>query len=81
MQYVSSTDVRNHLSKAIDMAQREPVMVQKQGRDMAVILSAHDFARITRDNIEDFLSFSAEVGRKAQKKGLSAAKLQEILEN
>jgi len=79
MQYVSSTDVRNHLSKAMEMAQREPVMVQKQGRDVAVILSAQDFSRISRDNIEDFLAFSAEVGKKAQKKGLTAEKLQQLL--
>jgi PHD/YefM family antitoxin component YafN of YafNO toxin-antitoxin module len=81
MQYVSSTDVRNYLSKAMEMALREPVMVQKQGRDMAVILSAQDFARITRDNIEDFLAFSESVGLKAQKKGLTPAKLKKLLED
>ncbi len=79
MQYVSSTDARNSLSKAIDMAQRQPVMVQKQGRDVAVILSPEDFSRITRDNIEEFLAFCETIGRRAQAKGLTEEKLAKLL--
>lgn len=81
MQYVSSTDARNSLSKAIDMARREPVMVQKQGRDVAVILSPEDFARITRDNIEEFLQFCERIGQRAEAAGLTEEKLQDLLKN
>jgi len=79
MQYVSSTDARNNLSKAIDMAQRQPVMVQKQGRDVAVILSPEDFARITQDNIEEFLAFCDAIGRRAQAQGMTEEKLAALL--
>jgi prevent-host-death family protein len=79
MQYVSSTDARNNMTKAIDMAQREPVVVQKQGRDVAVILSPQDFARITQDNLEDFFTFCKTIGRKAKAKGLTEAKLDAML--
>ena len=81
MQYVSSTDARNSLSKAIDMAQRQPIMVQKQGRDVAVILSPEDFTRITSDNIEDFLMFCENIGKRAQAKGLTPKKLAALLKD
>lgn len=80
MQYVSSSDARNHLSKAMDMAQHEPVMVQKQGRDMAVILSAKDYARITQDNIKDLLELTASISRNAVAKGLTEEKLAQLLD-
>ena len=79
MQHISSTEARNNLSKVIDLAQREPLVVQKQGRDVAVILSAQDFARITQDNIESFIAFSEMVGHKAMSKGLTDATLNQLL--
>ena len=81
MQYITSTDARNSLSKAIDMARREPVIVQKQGRDAAVILSPEDFDRITRDNIEDFLEFCDMIGKRAESSGLTEKKLTDLLKS
>lgn len=79
MQYVSATDARNSLSKAIDMAQREPVTIQKQGREVAVVLSPQDFARITEDNRQEFLAFCDRVGQKAVAAGLDELKLAGLL--
>lgn len=79
MQYMSSSEARNQLSQTIERAQREPVTIQKQGHDVAVILSPTDYARITKDNIEEFLSFCKTIGRNAQKAGLSEKVLAQLL--
>ena len=63
----------------LDMVQREPVTIQKQGRDVAVMLSPDDFARITQDNVEEFLVFCDEIGRRAETEGLTEEELAEIL--
>lgn len=37
---VTSTEAQNQFGKLIEDAQKEPVMIQKNGRDQAVIISA-----------------------------------------
>lgn len=79
MQYVSSSEARNQLAKMIDMAQREPVMIQRQGRDAAILISPADYARITKNNVADFLAFTHKIGKRAEEMGMTAEKLAEIL--
>lgn len=81
MQYFSSTDARTNISKAIMIAQREPVFIQKQGKDVAVIISTDDYNKITQDNIDDFLIFCRLVGTRAKKLGLTQAKLNKLLKS
>lgn len=44
MATMSATDAKNKFGQALEMAQAEPVRVQKNGRDVAVILSGEQFA-------------------------------------
>jgi prevent-host-death family protein len=39
MRYVSATDAKQRLAALLDAAQREPVMIRRQNRDVAVLLS------------------------------------------
>lgn len=79
MQTISSTDARNNFSRAIMMAQREPLFIQKQGQDVAVLISAQDYARIRQQKVEKFLQLAKEIGEEAQKSGLTDAELASIL--
>jgi prevent-host-death family protein len=79
MKYVSSSSARNQLAKIIDMAQREPVVIQRQGRDAAILISPADYARITKNNIDDFLAFTNKIGKRAEEMGMNEDKLTEIL--
>ncbi len=45
MQYVSATDPKQKLAALIDAAQREPVVIRRQKRDVAVLLSAQEYER------------------------------------
>ena len=79
MQIVSATEAKQSFGAVIDKAQREPVMIRKQNRDVAVIMSIEDYQRITRGNIQEFQQFRDDVGKKAQKRGLTQDKLNELL--
>lgn len=79
MQIVSATEARQSFDAIIDKAQREPVMIRKQNRDIAVIMSIEDYQRITRINIQEFQEFRDSIGKKAQKRGLTEDKLNELL--
>lgn len=47
MKTIAATDAKNRFGELIDMAQSEPVRVQRQGRDVAVVLSSEEFRRLS----------------------------------
>ncbi len=79
MQYISATEAKQTFAAVIDKAQREPVIVRKQNRDVAVIMSMEDYQRITRINIREFQQFREGVGQKAQERGLTEEILNGLL--
>lgn len=79
MQVISATETTQTLAAIIDKAQGEPVVVRQENRDIAVIMSMEDYQRLTQFNIQEFQQFRENMGCKAQERGLTEDKLQEIL--
>lgn len=79
MEYVSATDAKKTLGAIIAKAQREPIIIQKQNKDAAVIISPQDYARLRQLNIEEFRIFRAKISAEAAKRGLTEEKLSELL--
>jgi prevent-host-death family protein len=46
---VTSTEAQNQFGKLIEDAKKEPVMIQKNGRDQVVVLSVDEFNKITNE--------------------------------
>lgn len=46
MKIFSASDAKNRFGQLLDMAQAGPVRVQRQGRDVAVVLSPEEFRRL-----------------------------------
>lgn len=79
MQFVSATEAKQTFGAVLDKAQREPVVIRKQNRDVAVIMSMEDYKRLIESNIEEFQQFRKNMGLKAQERGLTEDKLNELL--
>jgi antitoxin Phd len=47
MKILAATEAKNRFGELIDMAQSGPVRVQRQGRDVAVVLSPEEFRRLS----------------------------------
>ena len=47
MKTLTATDAKNRFGELIDMAQAGPVCVQRQGRDVAIVLSPDEFRRLS----------------------------------
>jgi len=43
---ISATDAKNRFGQVLEMARTEPVHVQKNGRDVAVVLSPEEYGRL-----------------------------------
>jgi len=79
MEYVSATDAKKTLGAIIARAQREPIVIQKQNKDAAVIISPEDYARLRKLNIDEFRFFREKISVKATKHGLTEKRLSELL--
>jgi prevent-host-death family protein len=63
MEKITATDAKNHFGILIDKTRNGPVLIEKQGRPSAVLLSPEDFAHF--EKIEDlYWSLKAELAEK-----------------
>lgn len=81
MRHVSATDAKQRLAALLDAAQREPVVIRRQKREVAVLLSPHEYDRLRALNVEEFEQFCDRVARQAAARGLTERKLARLLTN
>lgn len=79
MQTISSSEARNNLAAMLDKAQHEPIAIQKQGRNTAVLLSYEEYERLTADPIHRFQSVCERISRNARERGLTDDIFNEIM--
>src|SRR6059058_5834753 len=76
---VAATEAKNRLGAILDDAQREPVVIRRQDRDIAVVLSMADYERLRSGNIQAFLELRNQVAAEAAANGLTEKRLNELL--
>ena len=79
MRHVSATEAQQALSRILDVAQGEPVVIQKQQRDVAVLLSMRDYERLTAMNVADFQDYCDRISQRARERALTEETLDTLL--
>ncbi|HTD55114.1 MAG TPA: type II toxin-antitoxin system Phd/YefM family antitoxin [Silvibacterium sp.] len=79
MRAISATDAKQNLAALLDAAQREPVMIRRHDRDVAVLLSADQYERMRGARVEEFQRFCDRVAEQAKARGMNEEVLEEIL--
>ena len=79
MKTVPATEAKNRLGAILDDAQREPVVIRRQDRDIAVVLSMADYERLRSGNIQAFLDLRKQVADEAAAYGLTEKRLKKLL--
>jgi prevent-host-death family protein len=79
MKTISASEVRSRFDAILDEAQREPIIVRSEDRDVAVVISMADFDRLQSSNVQAFLDLRTEVANEAAKNGLTDQRLTELL--
>jgi prevent-host-death family protein len=79
MKTVPATEAKNRLGAILDEAQRQPIVIRRQDRDIAVVLSMADYERLRAGNIQAFLDLRKEVAAEAAAKGLTEERLSELM--
>ena len=79
MKTVPATEAKNRLGAILDDAQHEPVVIRRQDRDIAVVLSMADYERLRSGNIQAFLDLRKRIADEAAANGLTDQSLNELL--
>ncbi len=79
MRSVTASEAKQGLAAVIEAAAKEPVVIRRQKRDVAVVLSIREYERLARLNVSEFQRFCDAVGSKAARAGLTEAKLAALL--
>ena len=80
MRTVTASEAKQSFASLIDAAAREPVVIQRQKRDVAVVLSMAEYERLTGMNVAEFQRFCDQVGQHAVQAGMDEAVLDSLLE-
>lgn len=81
MRTVTASEARQGLAEIIEAARREHVIIQRQKRNVAVMMSMDEYERLVNLNVAEFQRFSDRVGAQAQEAGMTEEVLQELLKN
>jgi prevent-host-death family protein len=79
MQTVSATKASQNFAATLDAAQREPVLIQRHDRDIAVLVSADEYEKIHRMRVRELLHFTEETSRYAESQGMTDEVLEQLL--
>lgn len=79
MRAITASEAKQGFANLIDIASREPVVIQRQKRDVAVVLSMAEYERLTRLNVAEFQRFCDRIGGQAEAAGLTEDKLAKLL--
>ncbi len=79
MKTVPATEAKNRLGAILDDAQREPIVIRRQDRDIAVVLSMADYERLRTGNIQAFLDLRNQIAAEAAANGLTDERVNELL--
>ncbi|HEX5421881.1 MAG TPA: type II toxin-antitoxin system Phd/YefM family antitoxin [Gammaproteobacteria bacterium] len=79
MKSVAATEAKNRLGAILDEAQHEPIVIRRQDRDIAVVISMADYERLRSGNVRAFLELRNEIADEAAAAGLTEGKLADLL--
>ena len=79
MRTVSASEAKRGFAALIDAASREPVVIQRQKRDVAVVPSIAEFERLNRLDTAEFHRVCDRTGEQAKAAGMNEVKLAELL--
>ncbi|MCX2862126.1 type II toxin-antitoxin system prevent-host-death family antitoxin [Paucibacter sp. PLA-PC-4] len=79
MRTVTASEARQGLADVLEAARRESVVIQRQKRDVAVVMSMQEYERLVHLNVAEFQRFSDRVGAKAVDAWMTEDVLQDLL--
>ena len=79
MRTIDEGEAQACIGDILDQAQRQPVAICRQGREIAIVLSMADYERFRVAVSSEFLALRDDIAREASSAGLTEDGLAELL--
>ena len=79
MKEIAARDAKNRFGTLLDAAQSAPVRVTRKGRAVGVVMSMQQYERLRGSAWERLAATMDALGEEALAKGLTGARLEELL--
>jgi prevent-host-death family protein len=79
MKTIAAAEAENRFGAVLDEAQKEPVIIRRQEKDVAVVLSISEYERLRTGSIRTFLDLRNAVAGQAAANGLTEERLADLL--
>jgi prevent-host-death family protein len=80
MQTISATEAKNKLASVMEMAQKQPVMIERNGRPAVVMLSVEEYEKRASDTgREAFLALCERLAEASTRRGMTGEVLAALL--
>jgi prevent-host-death family protein len=76
---IDEAEAATRLDEILNEAEQQPIVIRRQGRDFAAIVSAADYEPLRTLNVQSFLSLREQLAREASVNGLTEKKLSDLL--
>lgn len=80
MKCVDAAEAQAQLDEILDKAQQHPIAIQREGQDVAVMLSVASYERLRAGAVQAFLELRNKVASRASAAGLTEERLTELLD-
>jgi prevent-host-death family protein len=81
MRYATSSDTEPKLSALLDSAQNEPVFIARDDQEVAVLVSASDYDRLSGKGAREFNEFCDAMADRAAARGLTEEIFEELMKH
>jgi prevent-host-death family protein len=79
MQTISATEAKQKFAALLDRSRKQPVMIQRHDRDIAVLISPEDYEELRQARVRGLLELTERTGAYAAARGMTDELLEELL--
>ena len=79
MKTIDAAEAQARLDEILEAAQRQPIVIRREGQDSAVVVSIADYERLRGATIRAFLELRDEVAKEAAANDLTSERLLDLL--
>jgi prevent-host-death family protein len=76
---MSSTDAKQSFGAALDAAQRHPILIQKQNRDVAVLMSVQEYDKLRGMRLKILDNIADQIAAEARRRGYTDQQLEAMI--
>ncbi len=75
----SASEAKQNFAAMLDAAARQPVVIRRHDRDVAMVISPEEYQRLHALNVDRLTAICEKAGAEAEANGLTEALLEQLL--